>query len=462
MIDEILNTLGLFEFGENSFDGIISKNNGNLEFTVLNTIFKSDDDYLLINGYVNGKKVSFVMFNYPIVISTNQTRKETYSIHSLFIGKHFQDFNQLNFKNSIIKINNISSAINLSAFHPVFTGKMDKEYKPLVIKPQEDYVVNLNDFTLKVRLNSFYETRGRLGNGEYANFKEEIVIICEYGEKQAIDRITGDALIIQHLFTFITGRSRIIELIGFNDEYKDEVNMFVPIVSDETVDGRGYPSAIQLDETNIEDIVKKWFDNFKQLDSVYDLYFSLENSHLNPATLFLTFAQMIESYHRQRYCGEYIDEAKFKKISKKVRKFLKKVDEIENIEKEDDRIELINKMVSSIKFSYQFTLHDRLIEIFNDLNQYEFFEKILKKFTKGDGKIEEFCILIKNNRNYYTHYGVKKENVLDDKDLMELNEALKLVIDLIFLKEFEFPVEEVNRITYKNRDFRLNTYVDCM
>ena len=196
---------------------------------------------------------------------------------------------------------------------------------------------------------------------------------------------------------------------------------------------------------------------------MYDLYFSLEDSHLSSITLFLTYAQILESYHRQRYEGEYSDKQNFKRISKKVRKCLKETDEIKSIEDDNERIELTNKIVSSIKFSYEFTLHDRLLELFNELSVYDFFQEILYKFVKdSDDPIEDFTKLIKNNRNYYTHYGNKNENVLEDVSLIELNEALDMVIKLIFLKELDFKVDEVNEITAKDKTFRLNSYVDWM
>lgn len=465
MDNEIFNKQGLFYYEDNEFTGIIKKNeNGSLEVNTLNPIIFSKGDFVLITGHVNGKKVSFVMYNHFIYShSTEHTWEVTYLIHSLFIGETYTNFDQLKFKNISLKINNISSTMRLlSSFNHNFTSETEKKYSPLIINPQKDMVVNFENFILKIRLNHFYESRGNFGNGQYANFKEEIIIIIEYSKKENLNIIIGDIRIIQNLFTFLTGRSRIIELNAFDKEYED-INLIIPMVSNEVINRSQYPSAIQLTNSNIENITKKWFENYKQFNSVYDLYFSLEDSHLNSSTLFLTYAQILESYHRQRYEGEYADNQKFKRISKKVRKCLKETDEIKAIEDNNVRIELTNKIVSSIKFSYEFTLHDRLLELFNELNVYEFFQEILHKFVNdADDPIEDFCNLIKNNRNYYTHYGDKSENVLDDENLVELNEALNMVIKLIFLKELDFKVDEVNEITSKDKTFRLNSYVSWM
>ncbi len=193
MNENIFNEQGLFKFNDEEFVGIISKNNNKLEFTAINPIFISEADYLLVNGYVDGNKISFVMFNHPIFISSTQTRKETYSINSLFVGRHFDDFDQIKFKNSSMKINNISSTIDLSSFQHNFTDGAETVYSPLIIRQKDDYLINFDDFKIRVRLNCFYEKWGKLGNGEYANFKEDMSIIFEYPEPQNIGRITNDA-----------------------------------------------------------------------------------------------------------------------------------------------------------------------------------------------------------------------------------------------------------------------------
>ncbi len=92
-----------------------------------------------------------------------------------------------------------------------------------------------------------------------------------------------------------------------------------------------------------------------------------------------------------------------------------------------------------------------------------FFQIILYKFCADtEDEIEEFCKIVKNNRNYYTHYGEKKEYVMEGEELIELNEALDFVIKLIFLKELDLNLYEINEITSKDKSFRLHSYVDWM
>lgn len=136
MDNEIFNKQGLFYYEDNEFTGIIKKNeNGSLEVNTLNPIIFSKDDFVLITGHVNGKKVSFVMYNHFIYShSTEHTWEVTYLIHSLFNGETYTNFDQLKFKNISLKINNISSTMRLlSSFNHNFTSETEKKYSPLII-----------------------------------------------------------------------------------------------------------------------------------------------------------------------------------------------------------------------------------------------------------------------------------------------------------------------------------------
>ncbi len=77
----------------------------------------------------------------------------------------------------------------------------------------------------------------------------------EYAEEEKIKKICQDLLIIENLFTFITGKSKIIEFKCLDTERG--YNMVLPIVSTETMDVSSYPSPIQLNESNINVIIKK-------------------------------------------------------------------------------------------------------------------------------------------------------------------------------------------------------------
>lgn len=74
-----------------------------------------------------------------------------------------------------------------------------------------------------------------------------------------------------------------------------------------------------------------------------------------------------------------------------------------------------------------------------------------------DKQIKTFCDIIKDGRNYYTHYAEEPENLLKDIEFLTLVDSLDLIIKLIFLKEFGLTESEINNITQDPR-FKLNEY----
>lgn len=258
---------------------------------------------------------------------------------------------------------------------------------------------------------------------------------------------------IERLFTLLTGKSEITELKGIKE--KTEINILSPYLLKENNDKRKF--AIQLNNKNIEKIFKNWLTNYAEMNSVYSLFYSINESEVNAVTLFLTYSQILENYHRQKYNGKYLTEKEFKPIQKEIKENINSLE----IEKLHTNEKLKNKIFTSLDHDYEYTFKDRLIEIFNKLESYDFFNKILEKPTKNSNKpIEELAKIIKDNRNYYTHYGNKPKRVfLPEKKLHEINESINKIIQLIFLKELGFEAEEINKyIDYPQ--FYLGHYIN--
>ena len=454
MYEAILNKLGLFwieEDEENQFQGMLAKNNNNFSFTTLNENFEEDDDFILINGVIYNHKISFLIINYPIETTNSYCAKKassekTFLIYYLFEGIHFNNVENIKFRNITLKIDNISSSIEL----PKLKYEFQKE-KPLTVLETEDILIELNDFNLRIK-SDFFDSETNLGNGKSIKIEEEIQVIIEYYKEQNVDRIIKDIKTIENLFTFLTGNSNVLEIY----EAKDFGNIYMelPIYSTESNNKRNY-RAITINKENIEKIFKKWFDFYEH----FELYYSVDNN-INTSTLFLTYAQIIESYHRKRYDGLYVEEEKFKAVSKKIYDYIKKSDEINDLDiSKHDKGRLKGRIHNSIYYSYEYSLKDRLTELFNELGEYYKFKEILKKYPSDDDEkaIDEFCKIVKSTRNYYTHYGTKENEVVEGKELIELNNALEIIINLIILRDLGFDEDEINEITREHPNFQILT-----
>lgn len=444
--------MGIFWIGNKeveSFQGIINKENEDLTFSTVNKVFNQDEDFILINGMISAQKVSFLIINYPIEETNNycankHLNEKKFFIYYLFESAHFKDIDNIKFKNITLKMDNISSAIKL----PKLKYEFHKE-KPLTILPTENIIIQIKDCNLKIKANYFDSTQ-ELGNGKIVKVEEETQIIIEYFNEQNVDRIIKDVKIIENLFTFLTGNSNIIEIYEATEF--GNIYMKLPIYSTEPNNKRNFQS-ITLNKGNVENIFKKWFDFYEY----FELYYSIDNT-MNAPTLFLTYAQIIEGYHRRSYDGIYVEEEKFKKLGQRLYKCIKESKEINDLNiTKSEKGKLKEKIHNSINFSYEYSLKDRLIELFNELYQYNKFKEILKKYSDEDGvkAIDEFSKIVKASRNYYTHYGTKEKEVVEGKELIELNNALEIIINLIILRNLGFSKKEINEITKKHPNFQI-------
>lgn len=223
---------------------------------------------------------------------------------------------------------------------------------------------------------------------------------------------------------------------------------------------RNFYTNISITKNNAENMVKSWLDNYNNLSDVYYSYFTaIESSDV--ITSFLTFSRILESYHRHRYDGLYVSSEDFEKVSDDFINCATKVEYLNSIVSKDNKSNYLNKLRGSIEHCNEFTFADRLKELFEGLLNLNLFKEILEKFSnKSDlnQSLNNLKKIVKVNRNYYTHYGVKEAEVYNEIDLLELRDALKFIIELIFFKELGYSYEEINKITSKNNRFKLNQY----
>ncbi len=134
---KMFNKIGVFNFNNDEFYGQIIKNNDNLEFNVINYQFNSKDIYLIVNGIVDDKDVSLIIFNESISASFAKVDEEIFLINSLFIGQTFNRFDDLLFKKISIKIDNISSTMSKLSLFKHNHKNFENEFTPLIINPKK-------------------------------------------------------------------------------------------------------------------------------------------------------------------------------------------------------------------------------------------------------------------------------------------------------------------------------------
>lgn len=135
MFNELLNKLGEFWIAddeEHKIPGVLDQNTNSYEISFVNVNFNEyDEDYLLLNGIIENKKLSLIIINDPIRSKYANARNTTYYIRYFFESIHYSDKSQIEFNNINIKIDNISSTIRLHSL----TGLTSKPEILLIKNP---------------------------------------------------------------------------------------------------------------------------------------------------------------------------------------------------------------------------------------------------------------------------------------------------------------------------------------
>jgi hypothetical protein len=181
-------------------------------------------------------------------------------------------------------------------------------------------------------------------------------------------------------------------------------------------------------KNRLNSLLNTWFENHKTYHASYTLFF--ETSYykgLNLENYFLNLTQALESYHRNKYGGGYMDKEEYKNtIYEKIK------DSIPSGLEADFK----EGLKSKIKFGYEYSLRRRLTELFRDNNNF------LENF------IPEYVVLkneIVDTRNYYTHYDEKGQYVKQYSELFNLCEKIKVIFTSFLLFDLGFSYEEVKK-----------------
>ena len=345
------------------------------------------------------------MINDPKIISTYSSNSlseisiKIYYIYDVYLGVNCNTKKERKFKKIMFKINNINSVINLSSLKP-----NSAHDTPLKIKPFEPILIPMDNFTIKIDIDLNHRTWELNGNGRKMTFEEYINIIIEYNESQKIGIVYRDITRIERLFTLLIGNSKITELKGIKENRK--IKIITPSLLKDFSTNNKLGHIKLRNKNSIKRVFKNLLTNYDKMDSVYSLFYSINESKVNSNTLCVTYSQILENYHiRQKYTGEYLTKKEFKNIFKTIKKGIKSLE----IKELDNNQELKSRIYASIEYSYEYSFKDRLIEIFNYLDSYYQFNKILERRTENNEEsIEELAEIIKDSKNYYTHYGDEK------------------------------------------------------
>ena len=184
-----------------------------------------------------------------------------------------------------------------------------------------------------------------------------------------------------------------------------------------------------------------WIRKSEKLEATYNLYFREHYSKLIVLdSELLSLAQALEAYHRNVYGGEYRSKEEYEPIR------IALIDAIPDCVDNSHR----DALEGTLKYGNQFSLRTRLKKVFNEVLSEQ--SDDLKKLV---GNPREFMHRLVETRNYLTHRdGERNSAVLNDDELYEFTRKMRMLMQICFLKEMEFPPSEITRLLNANQEYQ--------
>jgi ApeA N-terminal domain 1 len=192
--------------------------------------------------------------------------------------------------------------------------------------------------------------------------------------------------------------------------------------------------------TGFERAVQAWFKSTHLIRPVFELYFgTLFAPGLYLETKFLNLAQAVEAYHRRRFPGTPMARDDF---SDKVRPELKRAIGATLVGDDGATKKIRELFMSKLQFFNEYSLKMRIDSLLDA-------HKELAAAFIDDS--EQFARLVRDTRNYLTHYDEELEDKRPAPDeLFDLTAQLGFLLQLCFLAELDIPIETRRAIVERN------------
>lgn len=185
-------------------------------------------------------------------------------------------------------------------------------------------------------------------------------------------------------------------------------------------------------------IMKKWIQSYDKIEPVFNLYFtSLSMFNTYSPERFLLLVRAMEVFHRKfsEVDTERYPRQKFKNMKNCI------------LSKFPESSEMRSLLKEILMFANQIPLRQRITKMIQP------FKGLYNLNTQQE--IDSFVGNIVSTRNYFTHYGHKPKNTIDNpEDVYKLCIKMEALLQLCFLQLIGMDVEYIENIARKNNHFR--------
>lgn len=369
----------------------------------------------------------------------------SFYVSKVFVGAHFRRSNDIKFKKLYIHYLYLDEWVNISEF--TIQSKDNEKEVLIKYKLPESIQVNI-DRGYKMFI--IFEDIKHFSPPKKVSIEQKTYIQIEPSEEKSLDKYWS---IMHHIQNFLTlgvtkpvyplairGITEMNKVIADNRSYYPPVEIYyrpseISEVSKTVFSHDHMLFTFEDIRDKFEILIKNWFEKANKLESIYNLYFgTLYNPRMYLEQHFLRLIHAIEAYHRQKFKGNYLPDKDYTQIFKKFEEF------INNLETDNSFKEALK---SRLKYGNEFSLRKRLKDLFEE------YQEVLNDFVE-DKKM--FIDKVVNTRNYLTHYDESlKEKAADVKELYQVIQQLKIIMQICLLSELGFEREKIKDLLSRNR-----------
>ncbi|MGB3510559.1 MAG: HEPN domain-containing protein [Microcoleaceae cyanobacterium] len=377
---------------------------------------------------------------------------EEYWAELALIGKHFTKPDELLFHKATVQYSYLSDWVDLPHIkrEPDFIDwNKDRELRFTYTRPED---IEANTTYGKFSVIYGYSVAGKF---ESIDFKQFASLIIQPNEELSFKYFYSKFIHpLNNFISFATDRTNSITKLEFYSRYGDVINSSysldeIPITAicrtycfDRKEKNRllfhnenFFEMLFSLADikSDFSLIMQRWFNSFEELDSVFNLFFSIRyKPDMYLEDKFIYLVQAAESYHRRRIKNQVLPDNEHEKRKKAV------LDSVPD--------EYKKWLEEKLQFSNEPGLKERLIDLC------ELIPEVTNQLIHNK---ESFATKIKNARNYLTHYNKSlKKKLAKPEELSWFIESLSFILQACFLKELGCTTERCHQLLNRNNTYK--------
>jgi hypothetical protein len=368
----------------------------------------------LINGFEINKRTGYITTS---ILKFNK----------IIVGKYIDSIENFKITNLSISLTNLESWLK---YHP-FEWDYSEETHLHKISKQEIFEVFIEKIQATIKSNYHITTNDKMYKWVGYEYTPELQIISE--EPKSLDWFEDIAFSLRNLLSILMDSAVFIESSSFEEEKYRRIQIYnIPFRNyrKETIERF---QRLNFDLPKIQgfigEILNNWFQT--KVESSHQNYLKniFDSKSLILEDIFLNYAKALESFHRDYTIesGKFVEDEEYKEIVKKM---------ISSIKEEVPK-DLISKLQGTLKYANEFGFQRRIKDVIRMLP-----DPLLRLVLAGQ-KLKEMADQIRNNRDYYTHFGEKPKDLYSMRQLLFIGDRLKVIALYAFLKELGIPEERI-------------------